>query len=363
MAPSKHIHLPPATVTAPPTTTTTAPPKSLPKATTYKTHPSSVLSENNAKNATLTFIGTATTILEWQGIRILTDPNFLHAGDHVHLGPGVTAERITNPAIELEQLPGVSAVLLSHYHADHFDQKVESELRRDLPIITTPHAHHYLSTKPGNEKFTNVHPLDTYESLYLDVDQPATKEPGRKEAIRIIAMPGKHVPPGPGGVFEKVNDLLGAVPPVNGWVLELGSYKVRPAGTEATDEEESWKSGYRIYITGDTLLIDELAEIPKRFTDAGKRIDLMLVHLGGTTIPGTEMVPRKVQIMVTMDAEMGVRLVGAVRPEVTVPIHFDDYDVFKSPLDDFKKEMEKAGWNDKVVYLDRGEAFRFGVPE
>src|SRR5690606_16763591 len=131
----------------------------------------------------------------------------------------------------------------------------------------------------------------------------------------VIAMPGKHVPPGPGGVFEMVNDLLGAVPPVNGWVLELGSYKSAPAGSE--EREEDWKSGYRIYITGDTLLIDELAEIPKRFTDAGKRIDLMLVHLGGTTIPGTDKVPQKMQLMVTMDAEMGVKLVGAVRPEVT----------------------------------------------
>src|SRR5690606_159939 len=131
----------------------------------------------------------------------------------------------------------------------------ESELRRDLPIVTTPHAHHHLSNKPGDEKFTNVHPLDTFESLYLDVDQPETKEAGRKEAIKVIAMPGKHVPPGPGGVFEMVNDLLGAVPPVNGWVLELGSYKSAPAGSE--EREEDWKSGYRIYITGDTLLIDE----------------------------------------------------------------------------------------------------------
>jgi Cft2 family RNA processing exonuclease len=40
-----------------------------------------------------------------------------HAGDHVHLGPGVTGTRVTNPAVDLNDLPHVDAVLLSHYHA------------------------------------------------------------------------------------------------------------------------------------------------------------------------------------------------------------------------------------------------------
>lgn len=44
-------------------------------------------------NASVAFIGNATTLLTYHGARILTDPNFLHAGDHVHLGPGVTATR------------------------------------------------------------------------------------------------------------------------------------------------------------------------------------------------------------------------------------------------------------------------------
>jgi len=42
----------------------------------------------------------------------------------VHLGPGVTSTRRTNPAIDLHELPRIDMVLLSHYHADHFDEKV-----------------------------------------------------------------------------------------------------------------------------------------------------------------------------------------------------------------------------------------------
>lgn len=40
-----------------------------------------------------------------------------------------------------------------------------------------------------------------------------------------------------------------------------------------------------------------------------------------------------------------------------------DYDVFLSPLSDFKKAVEEAGKESigNVVYLDRGEEYRFEV--
>src|ERR1700722_9647930 len=61
------------------------PAPSLPQAKTTKQHPSA---PSGTANASIFFVGTATTILEWEGVRLMTDPNFLHAGDHVHLGPG-----------------------------------------------------------------------------------------------------------------------------------------------------------------------------------------------------------------------------------------------------------------------------------
>ena len=81
----------------------------------------------------------------------------------------------------------------------------------------------------------------------------------------------------------------------------------------------------RIYISGDTLLVDELHEIPRRY--AGRNIDLMLVHLGGTTIPS----PAMPLLMVTMDAEQGLELVRLINPEVTIPIHYE-YVAFPSPF-------------------------------
>lgn len=48
-----------------------------------------------------------------------------------------------------------------------------------------------------------------------------------------------------------------------------------------------------------------------------------------------------------------------LNPDLTIPIHYDDYSVFLSPLSDFKDKVSHEGWDDKIVYLNRGEMFRF----
>ncbi|KAH0844494.1 hypothetical protein AYO21_00965 [Fonsecaea monophora] len=320
----------------------------LPPAKSSQTYPPQTSAESAGTNASLFFVGTATTILEWEGLRLMTDPNFLHAGDHVHLGPGVRGTRKTNPAVDLHDLPHIDLVLLSHYHADHFDQVVEASLRRDLPILTTPHAHKHLTHKGHGEAFTAVQPLDAWESTLVNVTPSSI--PKRQAQLRVTGMPGKHVGD---GLVAKANDILGAIPPTNGWMLELGY----TGDSSASGPGSDFECGYRIYISGDTLYVSELEKIPELYTHAGKPIDLMLIHLGGTTVPG----PHMPLLMVTMDAEQGVKLVKLVQPEVTVPIHYDDYDVFLSPLSDFKDAITKAGLSDKVVYLDRGDEFQFHV--
>lgn len=73
-------------------------------------------------------------------------------------------------------------------------------------------------------------------------------------------------------------------------------------------------------------MFDDIHKIPELYSSAsGKPIDLMLIHLGGTTIPG----PNMPLLMVTMDGKMGVELMRVVggpsgdNGVVTVPIHFE----------------------------------------
>ncbi|KAI4128023.1 MAG: hypothetical protein LQ338_002914 [Usnochroma carphineum] len=87
---------------------------------------------------------------------------------------------------------------------DHFDKQVEASLRRDLPIITTPHAKGHLTSKGEGVSFTAVHDLDFFEEMLVDVEGSGKGRP----AIKVTGMPGKHVPP---GVLGTLNDLINAV--------------------------------------------------------------------------------------------------------------------------------------------------------
>ena len=257
----------------------------------------------------LTFIGTATVLLRVAGFTLLTDPNFLHAGDHAALGGGLRSRRLTDPAVELDDLPALDAVVLSHHHGDHFDDVAAAGLRKDLPIITTPHA----ARKLRRQGFTHPTALRTWESHEL------TNEVGR---ITITATPGKHGP-------TPVDRLL---PQVMGSMLTIDTGSGTP---------------FHLYISGDTLVHDRLHEIPRRHP----QIDLALLHLGGTRVLG---------LLLTMDAAQGVEALRLLRPHAAVPVHYDDYTVFRSPLSDFVTAVADADdLATQLHELDRGDTHRF----
>ena len=55
----------------------------------------------------------------------------------------------------------------------------------------------------------------------------------------------------------------------------------------------------------------------------------------------------------------GVEALRLVRPRAAVPIHYDDYPVFKSPLDDFLTAVASASLATEVHVVPRGESHRF----
>ena len=266
------------------------------------------------------FVGNATVILRYAGFTILTDPNFLHKGDHVHLGFGLRSARLTDPALDLDDLPPIDFVVLSHLHEDHFDRLVEERLDKDLPIVTTPQATIGLRAKG----FRALHAIGTWETF------TAVKGAAR---LDITAMPGRH---GPG-------PLTALLPSVMGSMLEF-----RPVD-DAIDGTSSGEPTLRLYLTGDTLIHDALRAIPTRYP----AIDLALLHLGGTRILG---------VTLTMDAAQGVEMLRIVAPRRAIPIHYEEYTVMRSPLDDFKRAVEEAGLADRVDYLDHGDTYEFTVP-
>ncbi|MDP9418067.1 MAG: MBL fold metallo-hydrolase [Actinomycetota bacterium] len=260
----------------------------------------------DASTGSIEFIGNATTLIRYGGFTLLTDPNFLHRGQRAYLGYGLVSKRLTDPSSQVEDLPELDAVLLSHLHGDHWDRIARRSLDRGLPILTTPHASRRLQARPG---FRRAMGLRTWDSHTL-------VKGGR--TVRVTALPGKHA-------FGVVAALL---PPVMGSLLEFG--------------DVSGRIDYRLYVTGDTLVFDGLHEIARRHPD----IDLGVLHLGGTRLPGG--------VLVTMDGKQGAELLQIVRPRQAVPIHYDDYTVFTSPLSDFTEAVRWRGLPVEVTVVDRG---------
>jgi L-ascorbate metabolism protein UlaG (beta-lactamase superfamily) len=251
---------------------------------------------------TLTFIGTATTVIRLGGFTLLTDPNFLRKGQRAYLGKGLWSRRLTEPALQPGQLPELDAVVLSHLHGDHFDRVARRGLARDQPVLTTPEAARRLDRWGFSTQ--GLRPWERVELSKAD------------ETLAVEALPAIHA-----------RGAMGALlPPVMGSLLE---HRVRGEVRR------------RVYVSGDTLTGDHISQIAERHPD----IDTAVVHLGGT---------RVLLHTVTMDAEQGVDFLRRARPRAAIPVHYDDYGVFRSPLSAFVDAVGAAGLPVGLRCVERG---------
>ena len=253
--------------------------------------------------ASVTFVGNATTVLRLGVFTLLTDPAFGPAGSRVHLGYGAWTKRLRNPALSYGDLPPLDAVVLSHLHGDHFDRAARRVLPRDLPIVTTVQAQRRLRRR----SFDAIRGLPTWDAEEWRRDG---------QTVRVTSLPGRH---GPGVVDRLLPDVMGSL----------------------IDWEVDGERLLRIYITGDTLFRPYLSEIRDRCGEP----DVMLIHLGGNKLLG---------LTLTMDGRQGAELTKLIRPRLTLPIHYDDYQVMKSPLSDYLDECRVRRLNG-IHTLERGE--------
>ncbi|MEV5435357.1 MBL fold metallo-hydrolase [Streptomyces sp. NPDC052682] len=257
------------------------------------------------------FIGNATVLLSYGPLTLLTDPNFLHRGQYAYLGYGLLSRRLTEPALDVIELPRLDAVVLSHLHGDHWDRRTRRHLDRAVPVLTTPHAARRLRVV---HRFPRTAGLRTWHGLTL-------RRGGAQ--VTVTALPGRHA-------GHPV--LRGLLPPVMGGMLEFGPV----AGPVRL----------RLYLSGDTLVYDGLDEITRRFPAA----DLAVLHLGGTRLPGG--------FVVTMDGKQGAELARRLQPRLVLPVHYGDYTVMRSPLSAFLAEADRIGLGERVVHCALGRRAR-----
>ncbi|HEY9132326.1 MAG TPA: MBL fold metallo-hydrolase [Dyella sp.] len=168
----------------------------------------------------LTLIGGPTVLIEYGPIRLLTDPTFDPPG--LYRETPVRFEKTSGPALSIEQIGRVDAVLLSHDH--HFDN-LDNAGRAMLPSVSK-----VFTTKAGAQRLGgNALGLDPFETTRL--------EGANGEGLLVTATPARH---GPVGIEPMSGDVVG---------FALG--RERP--------------GDLLYVTGDTVWYEGTAEVSRVF--------------------------------------------------------------------------------------------------
>ncbi|MFF1342831.1 MBL fold metallo-hydrolase [Streptomyces sp. NPDC058290] len=238
-----------------------------------------------------THIGTATVLLEIAGLRLLTDPVFDAPAEYRH--DPVVLRSTAGPAIALADLPPIDAVLLSHDdHPDNLDAAGRT-LLAGRPVLTTQSG----AGRLGGQA-VGLAPWAAYE---LTV---------RGTTLRITATPGVHGP---------VGDVIGFV-------------------IEAEGEEEA------LYISGDTVYVDELDRIAERFS-----IGTALLHLGAARIAAFGN-----GRLITMDAAQGAALTRSLGARTAVPVHYASWEHFSEDRAGITAAFAAAGVGDRLRWLTPG---------
>jgi L-ascorbate metabolism protein UlaG (beta-lactamase superfamily) len=125
----------------------------------------------------VTFINHATTLVQLDGVNVLTDPIYADRASPVSFaGP----HRVRPPGIRFEDLPPIDVVVISHNHYDHMDVATLKRLQRAFPKVA-------IYAGLGNKQFLESQGLNQVS----DVDWWQTTRFGNT-ALKITSVPVQH---------------------------------------------------------------------------------------------------------------------------------------------------------------------------
>ncbi|MET0324943.1 MAG: MBL fold metallo-hydrolase [Ilumatobacteraceae bacterium] len=252
----------------------------------------------------LTHIGGPTVLLEFDGWRLLTDPTFDPPGRRYKFGWGTSSRKVVGPALAVDDLGPIDAVLLTHdHHADNLDDAGRRLLAdRDPTVITTIAGAGRLGPPARG-----LAPWET-----------STLEAAGRPTVTITATPCRHGPPGSHPI---VGDVVGFA---------------------LTWEGQRHGS---LWITGDTVLYPDLREVPDRVHPG-----TVLLHLGGVRFPISG------PLRYTMTADDAVDLLATGRAPTIVPVHYEGWSHFQGDQQSARRTFAAAGLDERVRWATPGSA-------
>ncbi len=229
---------------------------------------------------TLTYIGGPTAILDYAGLRFITDPTFDAPQSYPEPGEEPLV-KTAGPGIARDAIGPIDVVLLSHHeHRDNLDYEGLELISTGIPTVSTRDA--------ATDLFGgSVRGYDSWESTRIG-------------AVTITAVPALHGPPG----SER---LLGTV---TGFVLE--------ADGEPT-----------VYVSGDNASLALVEQIATHFPD----IDIAVLFAGAVQVEG---LPGPLTLSAA-DAVRAAETLGASR---VVGLHVEDWTHFTENAADFAAAFE-----------------------
>ncbi|MEZ5741747.1 MAG: MBL fold metallo-hydrolase [Burkholderiaceae bacterium] len=228
---------------------------------------------------TLTWIGHATAWLQLGGLNVLTDPHFSErASPFRSLGP---RRRVALP-VELDQMPRIDLVVLSHNHPDSLDEATVARLRGQAggpPLFLVP---------LGLKAWFEARGIDTVRELDW-WDETRVGE------LRVWFVPAQHW--SARSLTDRNESLWG------GWVIQ-----------DAQD--------YRVWFAGDSGYTRDFAEIGARFGG----VDLALLPVGAYE-------PRWFMAQAHVNPDEAVKAHLDVRSRLSIGIHWGTFELTDEPLD------------------------------
>jgi L-ascorbate metabolism protein UlaG (beta-lactamase superfamily) len=253
----------------------------------------------------ITHIGGPTTLIEFDGWRLLTDPTFDAPGRRYTFGWGSASRKLAGPAIAASELPPIDAVLLTHdHHGDNLDDAGRALLPSAGVVVTTRSGAGRLGGRTRG--------LEPWETTRLE-------GPGRTP-IDVLATPCRHGPP-----------------------------LSRPVAGDVIGFALQWEgqADGALWISGDTVLYDGVRQVASRL-----QVDTALLHIGGVRFPITG------PLRYTMTARDAVELCRLVRPRTAIPIHYEGWKHFQESREEIEREFARAPdeIRRRIRWLPMGEA-------
>ncbi|SEL85250.1 MBL fold metallo-hydrolase [Streptacidiphilus jiangxiensis] len=238
------------------------------------------IAQQASEDLAVTWFGHSSALVEIEGHRLLLDPVW---SERCSPSQSVGPRRLHNPPVELERLPEIDAVLISHDHYDHLDMHTIRALARlqSMPFVVPLGVGAHLE-RWGVER-----------SRVIELDWEETAEVG---ALRLVCTSAYHFS---GRGFSNNGTLWSS------WAI-LGSER-------------------RVFYSGDSGYFDGFRKTGEQFG----QFDLTLVQIGAYSEhwPDIHMTP-----------EEGLRTHLDVRGELLVPVHWC---TFVLGLHDWSEPVER----------------------